>query len=103
MKKIKTWNIIKRDMNYIGPRPLTQEDITRLGWDKPFYSLRWHVKPGLTGLSQLSPVCHKKITWFLDKYYISNQSTKLNVQLFTLSLFVPLVGKRTVKSLIQNK
>ncbi len=47
-------NILKGDMKFIGPRPLTAGDITRLGWDTAEFDLRWSVKPGITGPAQLS-------------------------------------------------
>ena len=60
-------NVLSFQMSLVGPRPLTSSDIKRLGWDTDYYANRWIVKPGLTGLAQLSPSCSGKISWFLDK------------------------------------
>lgn len=54
------WNILFGQMSFVGPRPLTKADAERLGWNDQFHAVRWKVKPGLTGLAQLSPVCHRK-------------------------------------------
>lgn len=96
-------NILKGDMNFIGPRPLTQNDVTRLDWDSNYYTIRWKIRPGLTGLAQLSPVCHKKISFFYDKYYVNNQSFILDFKIFVLSTFVLLLGKNRVKKIISNR
>ncbi len=96
-------NILKGDMNFIGPRPLTQNDVTRLDWDSNHYTIRWEIKPGLTGLAQLSPVCHKKISFFYDKYYVNNQSFILDFKIFVLSTFVLFLGKNRVKKIISNR
>jgi lipopolysaccharide/colanic/teichoic acid biosynthesis glycosyltransferase len=45
------WNILKGDMSFVGPRPLMPEYL-------PYYTeeerRRHHVRPGLTGLAQVS-------------------------------------------------
>ena len=89
-------NIIKGDMVFFGPRPLTQQDITRLQWDTEFYDIRWSKKPGITGLAQISPLCHKKSTWFWDKYYCTNKSIVLNIYIIfkTLSIIIKAKGDR---------
>lgn len=46
-------NILRGDMSAVGPRPLTQDDIGRLGWTGADFDFRWACRPGLTGLSQL--------------------------------------------------
>lgn len=96
-------NIIKGNMNFIGPRPLTQSDILRLGWESDFYNLRWNIKPGLTGLSQLSPICNKKISFFYDKYYVENENFRINISIFFLSFLVPIIGKTRVKSIVSKR
>lgn len=44
-------NIIKGDMSIIGPRPLLMRDMVFLAGD---LKERWKVRPGLTGLAQVS-------------------------------------------------
>src|SRR5439155_845249 len=46
-------NILRGEMSGVGPRPLTAEDVDRLGWTSADVDFRWQVKPGLTGLAQL--------------------------------------------------
>jgi len=96
-------NILKNDINFIGPRPLTENDIERLGWDKPFYDRRWNVKPGLTGLAQLSPICHKKATLFWDNYYINNQSHLLDIKILIATFFILFFGKNRVINYIYKR
>lgn len=96
-------NIIRGEMNFIGPCPLTQADILRLAWETEFYSARWNINPGLTGLAQLSPICHKKISFFHDMYYVKNKSFRLKVSILFLSALVLFVGKRNVKKIVSNR
>ena len=96
-------NIIKGDICFIGPRPLTQLDVERLGWTEKIYDTRWHVKPGLTGLAQLSPICHKKMTFFWDSYYAKHKSFLLDYKIVLASSLTIILGKAKVKSIIQKR
>lgn len=90
------WNILKGDMSFIGPRPLTQSDVIRLEWDLETYNIRWAAKPGLVGLAQFSPVCDKDISFSLDKQYIEQQSLWLDMRIFAWAALVPLLGKQRI-------
>lgn len=96
-------NIIKGDMSFVGPRPLSLYDIKRLKWDTPYYNKRWSVLPGLTGLAQLSRKCHPKITFCYDTYYIKNKSIYLDISIIFVSLLVPLLGKNNIKKILASK
>lgn len=88
-------NIAKGQMNFVGPRPLTEFDINRLKWDNDFHKIRWRVKPGITGMAQLTNICNVKISWFFDKYYVLNRSFCLNLKVIIKSILIPLVGKKS--------
>lgn len=92
-------NILKGDMNFIGPRPLTQNDITRLGWEDNYYKKRWLVKPGISGLAQLSPRCHKKMSFFLDGYYAENKSFLMDIKIILVSSLSLILGKEKAKKI----
>jgi lipopolysaccharide/colanic/teichoic acid biosynthesis glycosyltransferase len=47
------FNILSGEMSAVGPRPLTEDDVRRLGWTGIAFDFRWETKPGLTGLAQL--------------------------------------------------
>jgi len=96
-------NIIKRDMSFVGPRPLTLGDVERLEWDTDFHQKRWPVRPGIVGLAQLSPVCHKKMSWFYDQLYLERQSLILDFKILMAAVMIPFTGKSFVKKRIHGK
>ena len=80
-----TINIIKGDMSFIGPRPERPELAQQLEESVPFYNVRLIVKPGLSGLDQVSGEYHsatradtlKKLQH--DLFYIKNRSLYLDL------------------------
>ncbi len=52
-------NVLLGDMSLVGPRPLLESDIIRLGLTGDYYAKRWKIRPGITGLAQLGSKCHK--------------------------------------------
>jgi lipopolysaccharide/colanic/teichoic acid biosynthesis glycosyltransferase len=79
------WNVLKGDMNLVGPRPLLMEYL-------PLYTpdqfRRHEVLPGITGLSQVSG--RNSIRWeekfALDVWYVDNQTIFLDLKILWLTL-----------------
>lgn len=86
-------NILKGEMSFVGPRPLTQHDIERLNWTTKDHLIRWSVNPGITGTAQLSPICNADNSLKLDKEYINSKSSVNDLKLFIRSLLIPILGK----------
>lgn len=79
------WNILRGDMNIVGPRPERPSIVARLRQDIPEYRFRHRVKPGLTGLAQINQkydACledvRAKVSW--DLRYIQEQSLWLDIR-----------------------
>ncbi|MBK8927251.1 MAG: sugar transferase [Crocinitomicaceae bacterium] len=88
------FHVIAGKMSFVGPRPLTQADVERLNWNDTYHQTRWSVAPGLTGLAQLSPVCNKKMSWFLDMKYCLCRSFSLDLKIIMASAIIPFIGKQ---------
>ena len=79
------WNVVKGDMNLVGPRPLLVKYL-------PLYSKhqarRHEVKPGITGWAQVNG--RNLISWDekfdLDVWYVDNQSFPLDINILWLTL-----------------
>jgi len=79
------WNVLKGDMNLVGPRPLL------VGY-LPLYSTqqarRHEVKPGITGWAQING--RNAISWDekfdLDLWYIDHQSIWLDIKILFLTV-----------------
>ncbi len=79
-------NVIKGDMSLIGPRPERPEFDKTLEKQIPYYSLRYLVKPGLTGWAQVNypygasvEDAEQKLTY--DLYYVKNASVFLDAEI----------------------
>lgn len=80
------WNIVRGDMNIVGPRPERPSIAARLREDIPEYRCRHRVRPGLTGLAQINQhydACledvRAKVRW--DLTYLRTQSLWLDVRI----------------------
>ena len=74
------WNVVRGDMALVGPRPALPEEVARYDVDP---TRRLVVKPGLTGLWQVSG--RSDLSWAqavrLDVRYVDNWSLRLDAQI----------------------
>jgi len=96
-------NMLRGDMSAVGPRPLEEADVIRLGWSTPRYDFRWRVPPGLTGLAQVlgSGGCRRSL--LLDRLYIARRGMCLDVRLVALSFAINALGKKRVRELLLRR
>lgn len=90
-------NVCRGEMSVVGPRPLTAEDIQRLGWAHQDHDWRFTVKPGITGLSQLLAGRSALYSRRLERLYLRRQSFSFDLRLLAISFAVSLAGKRLVR------
>lgn len=86
------FNVIQGDMSLVGPRPIVEKEINNY---KQSYQLYKRVKPGLTGLWQVSG---RNDTSYdqrvhLDLYYVNNWSIWLDVHILVRTIKAVIVGK----------
>ncbi|HKP73301.1 MAG TPA: TIGR03013 family XrtA/PEP-CTERM system glycosyltransferase [Pyrinomonadaceae bacterium] len=77
------WNILKGEMNFVGPRPERPHFVAQLAEEIPFYEQRHLIPPGLTGWAQIkypygSSIEDARQKLQYDLYYIKNQSLVLD-------------------------
>lgn len=93
-------NVLGGTLSAVGPRPLTEADVRRLGWSSPACDFRWSVSPGLTGLAQVVGARSARHALRLDRCYIRRQRMGLDVRLIAWSFAINVLGKRRVQRLI---
>jgi exopolysaccharide biosynthesis polyprenyl glycosylphosphotransferase len=88
-------NVLKGDMSFVGPRPERPFFVEKFKKTVPGYSERFRIKPGLTGLAQVSGgysiSARNKLKY--DLIYIYNQSLFLDLRIIFQTIKVVLKGK----------
>lgn len=96
-------NVLRGEMSIVGPRALTESDITRLCWNDPYYAKRWSVKPGITGFAQVYGGQHRKTSWFWDKQYLKQKNVLVDLGLIIISFLMNILGKTRVRQFVFQK
>jgi lipopolysaccharide/colanic/teichoic acid biosynthesis glycosyltransferase len=86
------WNVVRGDMSLVGPRPPIQYEVDRY---PPDAFRRFAVRPGLTGLWQVSgrSTLSFREMIALDAEYVERRSLPLNLKILLLTLPTVLHGK----------
>lgn len=86
------WNVLKGDMSLVGPRPLLMEYTDRYSARQ---ARRLEVKPGLTGLAQVSG--RNALSWDdkfeLDLFYVDNWSLRLDLKILAKTVWHVITGR----------
>ncbi len=86
------FNLFAGEMSLIGPRPYLSEELAHAG---RYYEVITKVKPGITGLWQISGRADLSFEerFLLDEYYVKNWSLWLDLYIFLKTFWVILRGK----------
>jgi exopolysaccharide biosynthesis polyprenyl glycosylphosphotransferase len=90
-------NILRGDMNLVGPRPHPVSNYELFSRNIPYYSLRGTVRPGLTGWAQLRNGYANNLEEETEKmrydlYYIKNRSLWFDLRIILETVKVVLFG-----------
>jgi lipopolysaccharide/colanic/teichoic acid biosynthesis glycosyltransferase len=92
------FNVLKREMSIVGPRPERPEFVKTLAERIPYYRQRHAIRPGITGWAQINhryaDTVEDAITKLeYDLYYIKNMSWSLDSYIIF----------HTVKAMLQSR
>src|SRR5687767_6198704 len=86
------WNVLRGEMSIVGPRPLLMEYLPHYS---PTQARRHEVRPGLTGLAQISG--RHALGWdqrfALDVWYVDHRSLRLDARIMLATFRVLLSGQ----------
>jgi sugar transferase (PEP-CTERM system associated) len=90
-----TWNVLKGDMSFVGPRPERRQFVEDLEQKLRYYGERHMVKPGITGWAQINypygaSIEDSRHKLEYDLYYAKNYSPFLDVLILVQTLRVVL-------------
>jgi lipopolysaccharide/colanic/teichoic acid biosynthesis glycosyltransferase len=92
------WNILKGEMNFVGPRPERPHFVAQLAEEINYYEQRHLIEPGLTGWAQIKypygasiEDARQKLQY--DLFYIKNQSLILDAIIMFETIKIILFGR----------
>jgi lipopolysaccharide/colanic/teichoic acid biosynthesis glycosyltransferase len=85
------WNVLRRDLSIVGPRPEQPRYVAQLTESIPFYETRHLVRPGITGWAQVKYDYGASELDALEKlqyefYYLRHQSLPLDLRIIGRTL-----------------
>jgi sugar transferase (PEP-CTERM system associated) len=92
------WNILRGEMNFVGPRPERSHFVKQLADEIPYYEQRHLIPPGLTGWAQIkyaygSSIEDARQKLQYDLYYVKNQSLILDAIVLFETIKIILFGR----------
>ena len=92
------YNVLRGEMSFVGPRPEREYFVKQLEGLIPYYTIRYTVRPGITGWAQ---VCHgygasvedavEKLNY--DLFYIKNMTTLMDIMIVLQTIKIVLFSK----------
>jgi exopolysaccharide biosynthesis polyprenyl glycosylphosphotransferase len=89
------WNVVRGEMSLVGPRPERPEFVRQYIASDPSYAERFRIRPGITGLAQVSSyyATAPSVKLRFDLMYMYHQSLRLDLQIVARTLKVVVTGK----------
>jgi exopolysaccharide biosynthesis polyprenyl glycosylphosphotransferase len=92
------WNVLKGDMDLVGPRPEILANVQTMAEQIPYYMLRQSVRPGITGWAQTRfgySVSLEQVTEKMryDLFYIKHMSLWLDLRILVDTVKIVLFGR----------
>ncbi|MGH7346926.1 MAG: sugar transferase, partial [Candidatus Rokuibacteriota bacterium] len=110
-------NMLRGDMNLVGPRPhpmtnlellvLTARNLSEVSGDAiPYYSLRCSVRPGITGWAQVRYRYANSLEQEVEKirydlYYLKHRSVRLDLRILVETIGIVVSGHRSAPAEIE--
>lgn len=92
------WNVLRGDMNFVGPRPERPEFVEWLSREIPHYNVRHIVRPGITGWAQVryrygSSIEDAQEKLRYDLFYVKNISPGFDLLILFYTIKIILLGR----------
>ena len=92
------YNILRGDMDFVGPRPFVPDQEEEYARTIPFYAQRWTVKPGATGWAQINygycaTLADNQEKTAYDLFYIKHISIGLDLLIIFQTIKILLLGR----------
>ena len=96
------FNVLKGDMDMVGPRPEMARNVQSMTEHIPYYGLRHTVRPGMTGWAQIKQgyaLSQAEVTEKMryDLYYIKHMSLWLDLRILLATGRIFLFGRRAAR------